>query len=108
MSRKPANYQCHLTVPGGDDIEPSSPVLHRLFETPIKQKLPPLPTTLMEQAITSTPPEPINKTVLFATPAKKGPTSIPPTGGGMTQNNTKPTLSLNQQLGWDDYDFDDF
>lgn len=136
MSRKPAaaavyarNY---LAIPGAVDITgPSSPVLPRLFETPIKQR--PLVQTTEEEDITSTPPEPLNskamnnrKAVVFETPAKRtfavsAPTLAPPavsstgqTSRGITHsrsNNTKNKstgLTLDQQLGWDDYDFDDF
>lgn len=119
----------YLAVPGTVDIiGPSSPVLPRLFETPIKQR--PVMNTTEQEDITSTPPEPLNakimkttKSVLFETPAKRTPATSAPalhpavaltghTRHGVNDHSdltaNKPALTLDQQLGWDDYDFDDF
>lgn len=136
MSRKPFAAtlpQNYLTAPSAIDVGPSSPILPRLLETPIKQR--PMANATTEEDITSTPPElMMNKTisknnkqaVLFETPAKRAPATSapapppPPTfslTGQMSReiddkNNEittgiKSQLSLDQQLGWDDYDFDD-
>ncbi|KAJ4394394.1 hypothetical protein N0V93_003611 [Gnomoniopsis smithogilvyi] len=96
----------YLTTPGAaGDIGPSSPVLPRIFETPIKQRIATLPSTFENQNISSTPPEP-RPEVIFATPAKKtAPVSVPtsvPQPIGDTSNSTS---TLYQQMGWED-DFD--
>lgn len=134
MARKPAAAAAmardYLAVPGAVDmIGPSSPVLPRLFETPIKQR--PVMNNTEQEDITSTPPEPLNvkmmkatKSVLFETPAKRASATSAPAfhpvvasagqarHGAVNNHNSstaiKPALTLDQQLGWDDYDFDDF
>lgn len=127
MSRKPAaaaTGRNHLAIPSAVEIiEPSSPAIHRLFETPIKQR--PAMYIAEQESINSTPPEIPNKvtksknSILFETPAKKMPaSSAPPKAASISQKNqetcpssntptNKQCLSLDQQLGWDDYDFDD-
>lgn len=107
MSRKTAPAsQSHLTV-SGVDMAPSSPVLPRLFETPIKQR-PSNTTIFTDDVFQSTPPEPRRATNLFATPVKKAATSVPTTTDIVAIDEPcKPALSIYQQLGWDDYDVDD-
>lgn len=118
MSRKSATIsQRHLVIPEEDEPEPSSPVLPRLFETPIKQK--PSSTVFAHDPFTSTPPAPPRaRPVVFATPAKKATPSISApvipaaaevkqeiTAPNDTTDNSAPAMSLYQQMGWDD-DFD--
>ncbi|ROV91251.1 hypothetical protein VPNG_09703 [Cytospora leucostoma] len=98
--------QPYLTAPGGD-IAPSSPVLPRLFETPIKQRSSDI-TIYTDDVFHSTPPEPRRAAVLFATPIKKSQTSAPTAADRTaTKENEKPAPSIYQQLGWDDYDVSD-
>lgn len=106
MSRRAApNTQTHLDVPS-IDIAPSSPSLPRLFATPVKQKT----STAMafdQEIVTSTPTGPRQTANMFATPAKKAPTSAPPAAEQPNGPSSKPALTIYQQLGWDDYDVDD-
>lgn len=96
----------YLTVPGAAvDAGLSSPVLPRIFETPVKQRTTTLLPTFDDQAITSTPPEPRLRLV-FATPVKKAPpTSVPTAAPELTHNNRNPATALYHQMGWED-DFD--
>lgn len=106
MSRRVApSTQTHLNVPY-IDIPPSSPTLPRLFETPIKQKSS-TALAFVDETVTSTPPEALHTATLFATPAKKAPTSAPPVTEEHNKSSSKPALTIYQQLGWDDYDVDD-
>ncbi|KAG8165386.1 hypothetical protein KVR01_005661 [Diaporthe batatas] len=109
MSKRAApGPKTYLEVPSLD-AAPSSPILPRLFATPVKQR-PPSDTALINDTVTSTPPAPRHAATLFATPAKKAPTSAPPVVAEPTKSNepSKITgLSIYQQLGWDDYDVDD-
>lgn len=106
MSRKAApNTNTYLEVPS-IDAAPSSPTLPRLFATPVKQR-PPVETAYMNDIVTSTPPAPRQTATLFATPAKKAPTSAPPVAREPNEPSNKPALTIYQQLGWDDYDVDD-
>lgn len=115
MSRRTVtSFRDHLTLPSDAGIEPSSPVLPRIFETPIKQR-PHLPPTFADQNISSTPPGPRGKAVFFETPAKKALTSAPPGAAASTapaEASTENTIpydqtapTLYQQMGWDD-DYD--
>lgn len=106
MARRtaPASHD-YLTVPAAGDIGPSSPVLPRIFETPVKQRTMTVPDTFDTQNISSTPPEPRPKLV-FATPAKKtAPTSVPDVVPQSIGDVCNPTSTLYQQMGWED-DFD--
>lgn len=107
MTRRTAPaFHDNLTIPGAaGDIDPSSPVLARIFETPAKQRPATLPSTSENQHISSTPPEPrIN--LVFATPAKKTtPTSVPATVPQPIGDVCNSTSTLYQQMGWED-DFD--
>ncbi|KAK2611166.1 hypothetical protein N8I77_004537 [Diaporthe amygdali] len=106
MSRRVApSTQTHLNVPY-IDIPPSSPTLPRLFETPIKQRSS-TALAFVDETVTSTPPEALHTATLFATPAKKAPTSAPPVTEEHNKSSSKPALTIYQQLGWDDYDVDD-
>lgn len=106
LSRRAApNTQTHLDVPS-IDISPSSPTLHRLFATPVKQK-PSANAAFVNEIVTSTPPGPRQTATLFATPAKKAPTSAPPAAEQPNGPSNRPALTIYQQLGWDDYDVDD-
>lgn len=106
MSRRTVkSLRDHLTLPSDACIEPSSPVLPTLFQTPVKQR-PHLPLTFTDQNISSTPPGPRADAVFFATPAKKNPASAPAdaTPDNATIND-QPAPTLYQQMGWDD-DYD--
>lgn len=107
MTRKtaPASRD-YLTIPSAaGDIGPSSPILPRIFETPIKKRTTTIPSTFENQNITSTPPEPQPRLV-FTTPAKKAvPTSIPATVPELAGDISNSTSTLYQQMGWED-DFD--
>lgn len=106
LSRRAApNTQTHLHVPS-IDISPSSPTLPRLFATPVKQRTS-ATTAFVNEIVTSTPPGPRHTATLFATPAKKAPTSAPLATEPSIAPSNKPALSIYQQLGWDDYDVDD-
>lgn len=106
MSRRAApDNKPYLEVPS-IDAAPSSPTLPSLFATPVKQK-PPNKTAFVNDIVTSTPPAYRHTATLFATPAKKGPTSAPPVAVGPNEFSNKPALSIYQQMGWDDYDVDD-
>lgn len=106
MSRKAApTTNPYLKVPS-IDAAPSSPTLPRLFATPVKQR-PPVETAFINDIVTSTPPAPRQTATLFATPAKKAPTSAPPVAREPNESSNKPALTIYQQLGWDDYDVDD-
>ncbi|KUI65809.1 hypothetical protein VM1G_01867 [Cytospora mali] len=107
MSRKTApTGQSYLTAPELDNA-PSSPILPRLFETPVKQRSSNT-ATFTDEIFQSTPPQPRRATTLFATPVKKAPTSAPTAADtSATGELGKPALSIYQQLGWDDYDVDD-
>lgn len=108
MSRKTApTSQSHLAAPFMDNT-PSSPDLPRLFETPVKQRSSDT-TIFTDDVLNSTPPEPRRAMNLFATPVKKAPTSAPTARDTATKGEPgKPAQSIYQQLGWDDYDVDDF
>lgn len=107
--------QNHPSIPEEADMEPSSPVLPRIFETPAKQRAF-LPPTFTSENITSTPPAPRATTnIPFGTPVKKAPTSVPTAAapdvtagladGQDDTNNDQPALTLYGQMGWnDDYD----
>lgn len=104
----PSRGDYMLTIPEADDLAPSSPVLPRLFETPVKRRAPTAilrPTFDNDEGISSTPPEPRSKLV-YATPAKKGPTSAPaaaplePEPESKSYHNTGGDLY--QQMGWED------
>lgn len=88
------------------DAAPSSPVLPRLFATPVKQR-PSSEKAFINDIVTSTPPAPRHTGALFATPAKKAPTSAPPMAAEPSEPSKKLGLSIYQELGWDDYDVDD-
>lgn len=106
MSRRAApNTRTHLDIPS-IDIGPSSPTLPRLFETPIKHRSS-ANRAFIGETVTSTPPAPRQTATLFATPAKKAPTSAPPAAEQPNEPSRKPALTIYQQLGWDDYDIDD-
>lgn len=106
MSRRTAlDTKTYLDVPSLD-AAPSSPILPRLFATPVKQR-PPSDTAFINDIVTSTPPAPRHTATLFATPAKKAPTSAPPMATEPSEPSKKTGLSIYQQLGWDDYDVDD-
>ncbi|KAK7739440.1 hypothetical protein SLS63_001785 [Diaporthe eres] len=106
MARRVApNTQTHLEIPS-IDISPSSPTLPRLFATPIKQKSS-ANIAFVNEIVTSTPPGPRQTATLFVTPAKKAPTSAPPPAEQLNEPSNKPTLTIYQQLGWDEYDVDD-
>lgn len=106
MARRAApNTQTHLQIPS-IDISPSSPTLPRLFATPVKQKSS-ANMAFVNEIVTSTPPGPRQTAALFVTPAKKAPTSAPPAAEQPNEPSNKPTLTIYQQLGWDDYDVDD-
>lgn len=101
-----------LTIPEADDLAPSSPVLPRVFETPVKRRSTTavLPSTFEDdENIGSTPPEPTAKPLVYDTPAKKDPTSalvaapLEPEPVVSSYNNTGGDLY--QQMGWED-DFD--
>lgn len=75
-------------------------------------------STIEQEEIHSTPPDPLDnkatnnkKAVFLETPAKRLPAlsvhALPPTvaSTGQTSAGTRPSLTLDQQLGWDDYDF---
>lgn len=114
LLRKTANApRDYRTISVEANFEPSSPILPRIFQTPVKQRQP-FPATVTDQDITSTPPESQSRPLLFATPAKKAPTSVPaaaPVDAAPAEtshdNNTndQPSSLLYQQLGWDD-DYD--
>lgn len=112
ISRKTAPAaRTYPTIPEEAEIEPSSPVLARIFETPVKQRAQ-LPPTFTDE-IGSTPPEPRPRTVLFATPAKKALTSAPAAPSApaertrvSTTSHTQPASTLYQQMGWDDDYYD--
>lgn len=97
----------YLTVPGAaGDLAPSSPVLPRIFETPVKRRATALPPTFDDGNITSTPPAPRSK-IIFATPAKKA--STPPTSAPVVaapepveDNYNAASGNLYQQMGWED------
>lgn len=111
LRRTATGFRDQLTVPSGVGIEPSSPVLPKIFETPVKQRLH-LPSTFTDQNISSTPPEPRSKAVFFETRAKNAQTSAPACAAASTtlgeakpHNNTttgQPAPTLYQQMGWDD------
>jgi DNA replication regulator SLD3 len=106
MSRRVApNSTTYRDVPRIDAV-PSSPALPRLFATPVKQK-PLVDPAFNDDLVTSTPPAPRQAATLFATPSKKAPTSTPSMAGDLKEPRNKPTLTIYQQLGWDDYDVDD-
>lgn len=117
ISKKTATApRVNFNIPGEVDPEPSSPVLPRLFETPVKQRSRP-PPIFTDQDISSTPPEPRVGAVYFETPAKKAPRSAPATAtasitamtgdnlDNITAANNQPAPNLYQQMGWDD-DYD--
>ncbi|KAI3396679.1 hypothetical protein diail_11787 [Diaporthe ilicicola] len=107
MSKRAApNTQTQLSIPS-IDICPSSPILPRLFETPVKQRSSATTAFVGDECVTSTPPDPRHTAALFATPAKKAPTSVPSVAEEPKNSSNKPALIIYQQLGWDDYDVDD-
>lgn len=114
MARRtaPAPPRNSLSVSGaaGGDLALSSPVLPRIFETPVKRRTAALPQIFEDENISSTPPEPRSK-LIFATPAKKTLSSVPvvesPLEPEPPAQNSHGIASGNlyQQMGWED-DFD--
>lgn len=106
ISRKPAPAaRTHPAIPEEAEAEPSSPVLARIFKTPIKQSAQPPPT--FTDQIGSTPPEPRPNSVSFVTPAKMAPTSAPTESNQVrTTSHAQPASTLYQQMGWDDDYYD--
>ncbi|CAN8098795.1 unnamed protein product [Discula destructiva] len=109
MARKtvpaPPTSRDYLTVSGvAGDLAPSSPILPRIFETPVKRRMTNMPSTFDDENIRSTPPEPPSKLV-FVTPVKKisAPTSAPV--AGLENNYNTASRDLYQHMGWED-DFD--
>lgn len=111
MSRRTVTASCdYFTISKNADVEPSSPLLPRIFETPAKRSIPPPP--FENHDISSTPPKSRARPVSYETPARKGPTSAPTAAGSsraahqedleIGESPKQQASSLYQQMGWDD------